>query len=70
MVRIAVVEDEPLFRKKILQYLHRFEEDKGESFSVREFENGMQLLIDYRPEYDIIFMDIEMPCLDGMGTAK
>ena len=70
MIRIAIVEDEQLFREKILRYLHRYEEKNKQSFSIKTFENGMQFLTDYRPEYDIIFMDIEMPYLSGMETAK
>lgn len=70
MIRIAIVEDEQLFREKILRYLHRYEEKNKQSFSVKTFENGMQFLTDYHPEYDIIFMDIEMPYLNGMETAK
>ena len=49
---------------------NRYEEKNKQSFSIKTFENGMQFLTDYRPEYDIIFMDIEMPYLSGMETAK
>ena len=69
MIRIAIVEDEQLFREKILRYLHRYEEKNKQSFSIKTFENGMQFLTDYRPEYDIIFMDIMMPMLNGMDAA-
>ena len=32
--------------------------------------DGMELLDDYRPVYDILFLDVEMKHLDGMETAR
>ena len=32
--------------------------------------DGMELLDDYRPVYDVLFLDVEMKHLDGMETAR
>ena len=34
------------------------------------FTDGLEILEEYRPVYDIIFLDVEMPQLDGMETAR
>lgn len=34
------------------------------------FCNGMEIAEGYTPVYDIIFLDIEMPLLDGMSAAE
>ena len=37
---------------------------------MRTFSDGAQLVFDYRPDYDILLMDIEMPKLSGMDAAR
>jgi len=34
------------------------------------FEDGAEILEDYRPIYDIILLDIEMPKVNGMDAAQ
>lgn len=34
------------------------------------FFNGVDFLTDYTEEYDAVFLDIEMPLMDGMETAE
>lgn len=34
------------------------------------FTDGVEILEDYRPVYDIIFLDVKMQHLDGMETAR
>ena len=69
-MRIAVVDDEKVFRQAIVDQITSLYGRENVScflFSdgnelVRSFENGFQL--------DAIFLDIEMKELDGMSTAK
>ena len=42
----------------------------GESFQIREFEDGDGILENYRADYDIILMDIEMSFVNGMEAAE
>ena len=37
---------------------------------MRVFGDGMNFVSDYTPEYDVVFMDIEMPYLNGMKAAR
>ena len=45
-------------------------EDSGCQLDVTPFADGSQLVEPYRPGFDIIFLDIEMPTLGGMPTAE
>jgi len=70
-MRIAVCDDEALFRDKIVGYIEKSYKDIDtviSSFScgeelVKHYENG-------QANYDIIFLDIEMKQLDGIKTAE
>ncbi len=70
MVRIAICEDESeaaeLFRKN----LDRYSSEYGVEFSVTHFCNAVSFLENYKPVYDIVFMDIKMPDMNGMDAAK
>lgn len=70
MFRIAVVEDDPNDRKKLLQCLHRYEEEKLLKFEIVEFPDGEDLVTGYSADYDLILMDIEMAFLNGMKAAE
>ena len=70
MIRAAVVEDEEKERERIISYLRAFEKERGVSFSITEFSDGLELAEDYKGVFDILFLDIELPHLDGMKTAK
>ena len=70
MTRIAVVEDDPVCSGQIEEYLARYARETGENFSVRVFDDGRAIVKDYRPEYDVILMDIQMEYMDGMTAAE
>ena len=70
MIRIALVEDEAEVRAQLQGYVQRYTRQYGTEFAVTEFADGMELLDDYRPVYDILFLDVEMKHLDGMETAR
>ena len=60
MIRIALVEDEAAVRAQLQGYVQRHTRQYGTEFAVTEFADGMELLDDYRPVYDILFLDVEM----------
>lgn len=70
MIRIAVVEDEPVYRKQLNTFIRDYEKSSGESFQVTEFADGLDIVEDYQAVYDIIFLDVRMKHLDGMQTAR
>lgn len=63
-MRIAICDDEKIFRDAIYKYITKYNSD----YEIKEFPNGRTLL-NSRESFDIIFLDIEMPELNGMETA-
>ena len=70
MTRIAIVEDEAAVREQLAGYVQRYTRQYGTPFEVTEFADGMEILEDYRPQFDIIFLEVEMKHRDGMETAR
>lgn len=70
MIRIAIVEDEALYAEQLKSYLKRYEEEQGQTFSIRIFSDGDEIVHKYRSDFDIILMDVEMKFMDGMTAAE
>ena len=69
MLRLAVVDDDGGYRKEIRALLKQYEDEYGEAFQISEYSDGDELLEGYKPEFDIILLDIEMEFVDGMTAA-
>jgi len=70
MIRVALVDDESRIRKKLEHYIKVYEEKNKEKFSILTFKDASDIVNQYKPIYDIIFMDIMMAEMDGMTAAK
>ncbi len=71
MRNVAIVEDEREASDLLRQYLERYAEESGgrERFNVTVYDNAVNFLTYYKGNFDIVFMDIEMPDLNGMEAA-
>ena len=70
MLRIAVVEDTPSDLEQLLAELSSYMMRMGIEYQADSFANADAFLDDYRPIWDLVFMDIEMPGHDGMAAAR
>lgn len=65
MISIAICDDEKIITHDIYRKLQSLRPD----YPIDTF-NSAQELLNSKKNYDIIFLDIEMPQIDGMETAK
>ncbi|MFJ2369259.1 LytR/AlgR family response regulator transcription factor [Microbacterium sp. NPDC087665] len=70
MIRVGVVEDDPHSIDRLLSHLDQFQREESERFHVAAFQDGGDIIADYRPDWDVLFLDIEMPHVDGMTAAR
>lgn len=70
MLNIAVVDDDAVFRTQIAGFIDRFKAEHAFEMNITQYEDGKDILADYRSDFDIILLDIEMPQMDGMSTAQ
>lgn len=70
MIRIAIAEDDATYVAQLQEYLHRYELENSESFSISTYSDGSEILKDYQSQFDIILMDVEMRFVDGISAAE
>ena len=72
MFKIAICDDEEIFRKNIYKIIMNYMVKNGLLYEIDEFESGNEFInlgINMR-KYDIVFLDINMDEIDGIETAQ
>lgn len=69
-IHVAIVEDEKSSVLTLQSYLERYSKENDVFFSIDTYSSPVLLLERYKPVYDIIFMDIQMPDINGMEAAR
>lgn len=72
MLNIAVVDDEDEVVAKIKEYVKSYfeEEMKDIEYKLDAFSSGVSFLSSPFNAYDIVFLDIRMPAMDGLDVAR
>ena len=69
-MKVAFVDDDENFIRIQKAHLVRAEQEVGVNCEVFTFSDGLDLLEHYGGGFDILFLDVEMPHLDGLETAR
>jgi Response regulator of the LytR/AlgR family len=70
MIHVAIVEDDMKYTQLLSGYIERFSQERNEKIDVVTFADGDDIVDEYKANYDIIFMDIQMKHMDGLKTAQ
>ena len=70
MIRVALLDDNQEDRKILMEYLRRFRIEENIQIEIASYDSGLEFLESYGGGYDVIFLDIEMPGLDGLEVSK
>ena len=70
MFKIAIVEDQEETRESLNRFVRQYAQEQGLQVEISLITDGAEIAEHYTPGIDIIFMDVEMPRLDGFGAAE
>lgn len=69
-IRVAIVEDDPLFLRQATTFVELFGEQTGRDFSVTTFNSATTFLKEFNANFDILLLDILMPSYNGIEVAQ
>ena len=67
---IAILEDDPKHAELLSQYLSRLASEVGFDIDVTHFFSAFEAVETFKGQYDVLFLDIQMPGMSGMEFAK
>ena len=69
-IKVAIVEDEINSLNDLKKLILGYKDKYSFEYEIYSYFNGLDFLNDYKGQFDVIFLDIEMPKINGMEVAK
>ena len=71
LIKVALCDDIIEYNKKMTSYIERYGNENHIEVKISSYGSGTQLLLNFqRGKFDIIFLDVSMPIMDGFKTAE
>ena len=70
MLKFAVVEDEDNAAERLTNCIKRYCGEHDIQYKIDRYGSAVDFLKNYRLQYDIVFLDIVLPYLNGIDAAK
>lgn len=71
-MKVCIVDDEIAFSKKVKERVYEYFTERNEAVSIAQYYDGCCLLdaLEEEQKFDIYFLDIEIPDINGMELAQ
>ena len=70
MIKIAIVEDEIEMSSDLKKHIEMFFNQHDKKITIDIFDNAVKFLDKYKSKYDLVFMDINLPYMDGIEASN
>ena len=70
MIKIAIVEDENEMSSDLKKHIEKFFNQHDKKITIDIFDNAVKFLDKYKSKYDLVFMDINLPYMDGIEASE
>ena len=70
MIKIYIVDDDENDISVLQGFLRRYAKENDVSYNVSAYKNSIDFLEEYKSDGTVVFLDVEMPLLDGFSVAK
>lgn len=69
-LRVAIVDDDKEAINNLITLLKQYEKENDMRITISSFEDSAEFIFEYKPIYDLLFLDVQMPKYNGLKFAE